>query len=106
MQLFLVDQTVMIDVDSMKSLCFGQTTIFNSYAELIDYFWWWNLFVVDGSFQLRVQFLILKTVFLYLLDWVKTTDRRYKLLPGDLAISVEVQQVHPFAYLVSCLLGQ
>lgn len=38
MKFLFVHQSIVIDIDSVKSLCFCESTVFDGDAELVDYF--------------------------------------------------------------------
>ena len=81
----------------MEGIGFGHAAIFDGDAELVDNFRGGDLFVVDGSFELGMEILVLGAVFVYLLDGVETSDGGYELLTGYLVIAVEVYEVDPFS---------
>ena len=88
----------------MEGLGFGESAIFNGDAEFVYDFGGGDLLVVDGSFEFRVQVVILGGVFINLLNGVEASDGGYKLLSGDLVVSVEVDEVDPFSNLEVSLL--
>jgi hypothetical protein len=105
-QLLLVDQSVVVDVYPVEGLCLAQPAVLDGDAELVDDLLRGYLLVVYGPFELGVQFIVVGAVLLDLLDGVETADGRHELLPRDLAVSVQVEQVHPLPYLIPRLLRQ
>jgi hypothetical protein len=48
-----------IDVNSIENFLFGEAIVFDEYAQLIDGFISWEVFLCQSLFQFGVKFLIL-----------------------------------------------
>jgi hypothetical protein len=87
----------MVDINPMKDICLGESLILDGVAELFDDLFGWDFFFVEGSFELRVHFIIFIAEFVYLLKGIEAFYCRDEFLSGDLIVSVEVYETDPLS---------
>lgn len=95
----------MINIDSVKNFSLRKTTIFNSIAQLLDYFFR-RCLIIECLFEFRVEFIVICWKFGDLLNGVETFYGREKLFTGDLIIAIQVYQFDPFSDLERCFIRQ